>query len=68
MFSRLDFADALLQARRKKSYTQEMAADLCGLSLRHYQAMEAGKVNPRMDVFVRVCDAMDLHLDDFRSL
>lgn len=57
-------AHMLLRARREKGYTQEELAEKCRLSLRHYQAVEAGKANPRLDTFLRICQVLELQVED----
>ena len=64
MYTKSSFAQALQQARKEKGYTQEKLAELCGISPRHYQTIEAGKANPRMECFLRLCEILDLPLED----
>ena len=59
-----NLAHVLLRARKEKGYTQEELAEKSQLSLRHYQAVEAGKANPRIDTFLRICEALELQPED----
>ena len=64
MYTTSGFGQTLQQARKEKGYTQEKLAELCGISPRHYQTIEAGKANPRMECFLRLCEILDLTLED----
>ena len=50
--------------RTAQNLSQEKLAELCGISPRHYQTIEAGKTNPRMECFLRLCEILDLKLED----
>ena len=57
------FAAKLYEHRKEKRLTQEEMAELCGVSTRHYQNLEAGKVNSSIDNAVRILKRLDLNLE-----
>ena len=49
--------------RSEKGVTQKDIADLLGKTSRHYQDMEAGKINVPGQTLIRLPDFYDLSLD-----
>lgn len=47
------------KARQKKGYTQEQAARLLGISLRHYLNIEFYKSKPNVYLALRLCTILD---------
>ena len=43
----MSFREQLIEVRKSKGLTQTEVADLCNISLRTIQRIEAGKVTPR---------------------
>ena len=44
---KMSFREQLIEVRKSKGLTQTEVADLCNISLRTIQRIEAGKVTPR---------------------
>lgn len=53
-------ASALLRERARKGWTQEEAAEACGLNIRHYQKLEEGSVNTTLHTVERLSLAFDM--------
>lgn len=58
-----NFAKLLKQYRIMNDLTQDEMAFRCGLSTRHYQNLEAGKVNPSLTTVIRIATVLDLDLN-----
>ena len=58
-----NFAKLLKQYRIINDLTQDEMAYRCGLSTRHYQNLEAGKVNPSLTTLIRIATVLDLDLN-----
>ena len=58
-----NFAKLLTQYRIINDLTQDEMAYRCGLSTRHYQNLEAGKVNPSLTTVIRIATVLDLDLN-----
>lgn len=58
-----NFAKLLKQYRIINDLTQDEMAYRCGLSIRHYQNLEAGKVNPSLTTVIRIATVLDLDLN-----
>lgn len=58
-----NFAKLLKQYRIINDLTQDEMAYRCGLSTRHYQNLEAGKVNPSLTTVIRIATVLDLDLN-----
>ncbi len=48
------------RARTARKWTQEEAAEHCGLALQHYQRIEGGKDNLTMTTVARLVDGLEL--------
>lgn len=53
-------ARSLRQERVKKGWTQEQAAEACGLNVRHYQKLEEGTVNTTLRTLEKVGRAFEV--------
>ena len=53
-------AARLRDERKARGWTQEKAAEECGLVARHYQKLEAGEINVTLATLERLCDAFDV--------
>ena len=58
-----NFAKLLKQYRIINDLTQDEMAYRCGLITRHYQNLEAGKVNPSLTTVIRIATVLDLDLN-----
>lgn len=57
----LRFQQALRSLRRAQGVTQEELAARAGLSVRHYQLLEAGEhINPELLTVVALCRALEV--------
>lgn len=54
-------ADELRKAREAAGLTQEQLAAKARLSREYINYLERGKREPTLPMFVRVCDALDVH-------
>ena len=61
------FAQLLYKYRKGHRYSQEKMAELCGVSTRHYQDLELGTVNPKLETAVRIAKVLDLSLDTLKE-
>ena len=50
----MQFATMLRNSRCKAQITQREAAELCGISLRHYQNLEMGFTNPKLSNWLKL--------------
>ena len=57
------FAGNLKKLRKSKGVTQEQMRDY-GFNYRYYQKMEAGQVNIRLDVIVRLVNTFKCSISD----
>ena len=46
--------------KRRRHLSQVRAADQIGIDYRHYQNIEGGKINIRLDTFLKLVDFYDL--------
>lgn len=46
-------------ARKKMGISQELAAEQIKIDYRHYQNIEGGKINIRMDMFIKIINFYD---------
>jgi transcriptional regulator with XRE-family HTH domain len=53
------FADELRELRLKAGITQEEVAARAGVSREYVSMLEAGKNTPTIDVFIRLCQAVE---------
>ena len=63
-----DFGDFILRGRLKKGLTQAELAEMLGLSQSYYAYIEHGKRNVFLDLAMRICNCLDLSLEDFVAL
>lgn len=61
------FAQLLYRYRKIHHYSQEKMAELCGVSTRHYQDLELGTVNPKLETAVRIAKVLDISLDSLKE-
>lgn len=61
------FSRLLYTWRRESGLTQEEAAELCGVSSRHYLDMEAGRVNPKLSTVIHIASESNISLDVLKS-
>lgn len=67
MFVETAFAQMVFRARKQRRLSQEAAAELCGMSTRHYQSIEAGIVNPGLIFVIQIAIAFDLDLNQLKT-
>ena len=60
-------AKAVVDARRRAGMTQEDVAFEAGISVRHYQSLESGDLNPSYLVLLAVSGALDVSLSRLMS-
>lgn len=53
----------ILELRKQKGFTQRELAERCGVSRRTIQAIEAGKINPRIDILNAIAEALGQSID-----
>lgn len=61
------FAKMLYKSRTEQKLTQLEAAELCHISLRHYQSLELGKTDPKLSNAVRIAEVMHFSLDNLKD-
>ncbi len=61
------FSDIIYQKRISIQMTQKTVAELSDISIRHYQDVEMGRVNPSLSVAIRIAAALDVGLDSLKS-
>lgn len=61
------FSRLLYTWRTESGLTQEEAAELCGVSPRHYLDMEAGRVNPKLSTVIHIANELNFSLDVLKS-
>lgn len=61
------FSSILYQYRTQRHYTQRYMAELCGVSLRHYQDLELGHSVPSLTTAIRIASVLDFSLDLLKS-
>jgi transcriptional regulator with XRE-family HTH domain len=61
------FGKELRKLRLKAGLTQEEVAARAGVSREYVSMLEAGKNVPTIDVFIRLCHAVDAHPSDVIS-
>jgi DNA-binding Xre family transcriptional regulator len=52
-------ADGVRVLRRRRKWTQEQAAEECGVSIRNYQAIEGATHDARLDTLEALCEGFD---------
>jgi len=58
------FSINLRALRKAKGYTQERLAHEADVSYKHLQDLEAGKKCPSLIIVIRLCEALDVSLDE----
>jgi transcriptional regulator with XRE-family HTH domain len=58
-------AASLRRERKRRNWTQEQAAERCGLATRHLQKLEAGTVNVTIRTIERLCRAYGVDVGRF---
>ncbi len=53
--------------RIEKGYTQEHAAELCGLSLVYFRQIEQGHKTPRLETFLKIAEMLETPTDKLLS-
>lgn len=61
------FANIIYQYRKENKLSQEKMAEICHISTRHYQNLESGKVNPRLDTVLHIASVLDISLDSLKD-
>ena len=56
-------AENIRLQRLKNRMTQDELAEMCGLSTKYVNLIEAKKVNPSIVVVVNICQALKINLD-----
>ena len=59
-------AQVIQDSRRKANLTQAQLAEKIGLSEKHISKIETGKYYPALDTFIKILDALNLTLADFK--
>jgi transcriptional regulator with XRE-family HTH domain len=60
------FRQRILQLRKAKGWTQEQAAEKCGIGYKLYQLYEIGKKpNPGLNSIEKICDGYGISLSEF---
>ena len=59
-------AQIIQDSRRKASLTQAQLAENIGISEKHLSKIETGKNFPALDTFIKILNALNLTLTDFR--
>ena len=62
-----NFSGKLFQYRKCNGLTQQKMAELCGVSLRHYQDLEMGRSMPNLTNAVLIAAKLDISLDSLKS-
>ena len=53
----------ILKARQAKGWTQDFAAEKCGLSENYFRQIELGNKVPRLETFVRIAEMLGVSAD-----
>ena len=53
----------ILKARQAKGWTQDFAAEKCGLSENYFRQIELGNKVPRLETFVRIAETLGVSAD-----
>ena len=53
----------ILKARQAKGWTQDVAAEKCGLSENYFRQIELGNKVPRLETFVRIAEILGVSAD-----
>ncbi len=53
------------EKRKQKHYSQYKLADITGLSSKYISEIELGKKEGRLDIYVRIAEALNVSLDEF---
>ena len=61
------FSSILFHYRTEHLFTQRYMAELCGVSLRHYQDLELGRSIPSLPTAVHISTVLDFSLDILKS-
>lgn len=59
---RADFSRIIKKRRANLGISQVDMASMLDISYRHYQDIETGKINLRLDTIVKISDKLDIHL------
>lgn len=59
---RADFSRIIKKRRASLGISQVDMASMLDISYRHYQDIETGKINLRLDTIVKISDKLDIHL------
>lgn len=60
-----DVGKTLQWFRKERRFTQANLAEVCGVEYRHYQDIEGGKINLKLETLVRILKAFDTDLMTF---
>ena len=61
------FSNELYNYRKTNQLSQKEMSERCDLSIRHYQDLEMGRVNPALSTAVRISAILDISLDSLKS-
>ncbi len=59
-----DIGKRIKQKRIEKNYTQEQLAELVNIGPSHMSHLEGGKTVPSMDVFIALCNVLEVSADE----
>lgn len=67
MGNKMEIKDIIKEARKKKGLTQRKLAELLEIPYQQVQFWEYGKYKPSFNNISKLCDILDLNLDDIIS-
>lgn len=59
-----EFGQIVRTRRKELNMTQESLAEECKLSTRHISDIENGRVNPKFDTIVKICDVCEIDIGE----
>ncbi|MBC3515407.1 helix-turn-helix domain-containing protein [Neobittarella massiliensis] len=63
----VEFSRQVFRYRDASGLTQEQMAELCGISIKYYQRLEMGQVNPGLSIVVHIAKVLNIDLDALKS-
>ncbi len=67
MIIHIDLSKRIYHFRTDNSLTQKEMSELCNISLRHYQDLEAGRAAPNFKNTMYISKALNISLDSLRN-
>lgn len=58
-------AECIRMGRAKKKLTQEVLAELVGISTKYMNSIENEKANPSITIVVKICKVLEIDLNKF---